>query len=1051
MPVTHSSEQEIVEDLPDGSNSEGNVDGPRTPHAPRPRRPARKTVTVVASVAVAALALSTVWVFSGISQPHVTIVAILPLSGASSYLAEIEDAMALTTEKLNRWGGINGMRIRLVVEDCASTSEVAVQKLREAEEKYHPLAVVTATRGAAVPMAEFAEENGIVLISVGASAEDLTEGKDWIFRYYVTPSGEAENALETLQDLDVDSLGILHLSDAYGTPIMNSLSEAFEASGGIAESYPFLPNCTEFSEAVASLTDNEAVFAVALRHQFPTIFEELNSSGYTGHVLCAVEASIPEMWDLPGAQGCYVSAPMMYMPSATIDNDFLHEFEDRYGRPLTHQGAIGSEALRLIWGLLSDNEVSRESLRDLLDSGFVYSGILGVVFLIPGSHNVRRANLQGRDRRGCAPIPVRSPLPDRLLSKIGVRIAAVSIVLLLMLASLALYSSVEGRIALAEGVGLASEAIAESLFDSLDKMIYMRGHEVFTIMQTSLVVDEANRSNTAYDAMDDPEGYIDEIDENWTSAPPDVITEDMKTILENNVSVLLASRLVEHYVSEHGMYIFGEILVTNRYGALVAATGHTTDFRQSDESWWHSAQQTNILITDIEYDESANLYGVWVCVPVRDASDNVIGVAKAVVNVISLVKDIELTALGYETSELKVTTSDGRLIFSSRAYAILRNVSSEAFFEHASDVRGHFSETEGGTSRLFSYATATGYLEYEGHDWIMFLSHAEAEVLGPATELQARILVTAALTIALGAVLSVSLSRSITRPVMELEAVTRGMARGELDKRIQVARRDELGRLANSFNHMASELESLYSDLDKRVRERTEELEDMNKKLGVLASITRHDAMNQMTVQKGLLYMAKESTNDPVVSDYLRKMEVTTDSLVSFFKFTSEYEEVGINKPEWINVREAFASASAGLDLAGRKLKVELDGVEVFADPMLPKVLHNLVANSLKHGQTITTISMSHFEGPNGLTIVMEDDGVGIPADRKEAILRRERVTSGRTHGLFLSVEILRITKISIRETGTEGKGVRFEILVPKGGYRFTGETGEATPSGRMG
>jgi ABC-type branched-subunit amino acid transport system substrate-binding protein len=345
-------------------------------------------MTIVGSVAVAAIALSAVWVFSGISQPQVTIVAILPLSGPSSYLAEIEDAMTLTTEKLNRWGGINGMRIRLVVEDCASTAEVAVQKLREAEEKYHPLAVVTATRGAAVQMAEFAEENGIILISVGPSAEDLTEGKDWVFRYYVTPSGEAENALETLQDLDVDSLGILHLSDAYGTPVMNSLSEAFEASGGTVESYPFLPNCTEFSEAVASLTDNEAVFAVALRHQFPTIFEELNSSGYSGHVLCAVEASIPEMWDLPGAQGCYVSAPMMYMPTATIDNEFLLEFEDRYGRPLTHQGAVGSEVLRLIWGLLSDHEVSRENLRDLLDSGFVCSGILGVVFLIPGSHDV---------------------------------------------------------------------------------------------------------------------------------------------------------------------------------------------------------------------------------------------------------------------------------------------------------------------------------------------------------------------------------------------------------------------------------------------------------------------------------------------------------------------------------------------------------------------------------------------------------------------------------------------------------------------------------------
>ena len=333
------------------------------------------------------MVLSAIWTMSGFFAPEVTIVAILPLSGASSYLIEIQDAMVLTTEKLNKWGGINGMRVRLVVMDCASSYEVAVEKLLEAEEKYHPLAVVTATRGAATYMSDIAEEKGVVLISVGATGEDLTEGKEWTFRYYVTPSGESDNAFRTLQTLNVSSVGILHLNDAYGIPVMNQLSEDFEASGVTVESYAFAPNCTEFSEAVASVTDNDAVFAVALRHQFQTIFEELNSSGYSGHILGAVEASIPEMWGAPEAQGCFVSAPIMYNPTASIDTAFLAEFEARYGRPLTHQGAIGSDVMKLIWGLLSDSEVSRESLRDLLNAGYVYSGILGIVTADQGEHN----------------------------------------------------------------------------------------------------------------------------------------------------------------------------------------------------------------------------------------------------------------------------------------------------------------------------------------------------------------------------------------------------------------------------------------------------------------------------------------------------------------------------------------------------------------------------------------------------------------------------------------------------------------------------------------
>lgn len=655
---------------------------------------------------------------------------------------------------------------------------------------------------------------------------------------------------------------------------------------------------------------------------------------------------------------------------------------------------------------------------------------------------------------------MRSLLRGRLSSKIGIKLAAGPIAILLMLASLAFYSSVESKTALADSVGLASEAIAESLFDSLSRMIIMRGHEVLMTMENILVVNEVNDSNAAYDAMEDPQEYIDQIDENWTSAPPDVTTEYMDAIIWSNASALLRSQLVEHYVSEHGMNMFGEIFVTNKYGAIVGATGRTSDFRQSDESWWQLAQQGETLITDIEYGESSGIYGSWTCAPIRDDAGEIIGVAKAIINILSLIRDIELTELGYETSQLQITTPDGRLIFSSRAYTMLQDVSSEAFFDHVSGSRGHFSEREGGSDRLFSFVTVIGYhepedhlaqiavhdLHYEGYDWIVFLSHAEDEVLGAANELQVRIFIVAALTMSLSAALSVVLSRSITGPVTELETVTRSMARGELEKRITVTRQDELGRLAKSFNYMASELESLYSDLNKRVKDRTAELDDANKKLGVLFSITRHDAMNQMTVQKGLLWMAIESSKDPVVNDYLRKIEATTDNLVSFFRFTSEYENVGIDKPAWVNVGEAFASATVGLDLKGKELSIKLEGIEVFADPMFPKVLHNLISNSLKHGQTNTAISMSYSEGPDGLTIVMQDNGVGVPVERKETVFQRV-ITGGRTHGLFLSAEILWITKISIRETGVPGKGARFEILVPEGRYRFVDGPRNEPPS----
>jgi len=62
--------------------------------------------------------------------------------------------------------------------------------------------------------------------------------------------------------------------------------------------------------------------------------------------------------------------------------------------------------------------------------------------------------------------------------------------------------------------------------------------------------------------------------------------------------------------------------------------------------------------------------------------------------------------------------------------------------------------------------------------------------------------------------------------------------------------------------------------------------------------------------------------------------------------------------------------------------------------------------------------------------------GAGIAGrDKKHLFGRGDGKTTDL--GLFLSREILLITRIAIRETGEPGHGARFEMDVPKGGYRF--------------
>ena len=126
---------------------------------------------------------------------------------------------------------------------------------------------------------------------------------------------------------------------------------------------------------------------------------------------------------------------------------------------------------------------------------------------------------------------------------------------------------------------------------------------------------------------------------------------------------------------------------------------------------------------------------------------------------------------------------------------------------------------------------------------------------------------------------------------------------------------------------------------------------------------------------------------------------------------------------------------------------VHVEGLEVFADPLITRVFENLLDNSIRYGQRVTHIRFFTVQHIEGLTIVYEDNGVGIAKKEKERIFSRGY---GRNtgFGLFFAKEILSITGITIREAGAEGSGARFEINVPWGRFRIRKNGSAAVPAG---
>ncbi len=220
-------------------------------------------------------------------------------------------------------------------------------------------------------------------------------------------------------------------------------------------------------------------------------------------------------------------------------------------------------------------------------------------------------------------------------------------------------------------------------------------------------------------------------------------------------------------------------------------------------------------------------------------------------------------------------------------------------------------------------------------------------------------------------------------------------------------------------------------------------LNKVNEKLNLLSSVTRHDILNQITALAGYTDLLSDVLpDDPEMQKYIDRIMKATSAIERQITFTRDYEHLGMAPSLWQRVGDVAERAAASGGCAERGVSVSTDtgALEVFADPMLEKVFHNLFDNAVRHGGHVTEISVTCREDEDGkMVIAVEDDGIGIPAEMKERIFRHGygRHTG---YGLFLVQEILAITGMSIRETGEEGKGACFEITVPHNVWRLDSE-----------
>ena len=141
----------------------------------------------------------------------------------------------------------------------------------------------------------------------------------------------------------------------------------------------------------------------------------------------------------------------------------------------------------------------------------------------------------------------------------------------------------------------------------------------------------------------------------------------------------------------------------------------------------------------------------------------------------------------------------------------------------------------------------------------------------------------------------------------------------------------------------------------------------------------------------------------------------------------------------WHDIAAMVQSVSEQLQNEPVKFRIDLNGLEVFADPLMERAIFNIIENAFRYGGPDLSEIRIYYEDEcqdEHLSWIIEDNGVGIRDDEKPHLFEHG-YGKNTGFGLFFTREILAITGISIEENGTYGHGARFEIRIPRGKWRM--------------
>ena len=290
--------------------------------------------------------------------------------------------------------------------------------------------------------------------------------------------------------------------------------------------------------------------------------------------------------------------------------------------------------------------------------------------------------------------------------------------------------------------------------------------------------------------------------------------------------------------------------------------------------------------------------------------------------------------------------------------------------------------------------------------------------------------------------LGVVLARSLTKPVRELTAATRAMARGELSQSISVRSRDELGELTRSFNQMSAEL----------VRAR-----DGRRQMTA-------DIAHELRTPLSLILGHAEALSDGVLPPSAETFEIIHDEAQRLARLVGDLRTLSLSDAGELTLHRQPVALGALVRQTATAHQAQAQARQIAliveADPALPtidldpdriiQVLNNLLSNALRYTPEGGRIALSATSADDVARLTVQDSGPGIAEDDLPHVFERfyrsdksrQRLEGGSGLGLAIARSLVEAHGGRIWAESEPGLGTTFIVALPISPSRVARDSG---------